>query len=176
MPRTMRAAGIRAWRHERLINDLALGERPYAELAEEHGVEVQTVRVFAMHHRADIEAKKADWASTYDHIWSTKVENRLRVLLQRVEEIEDQLELLADHAHRETELIRTVDPDASEVAVNGPEWRAYEKEQRALLHEIADQTGGLPARVARLEVTQNPITNYDVIAMDAEGNLHAVRE
>ncbi len=31
-----------------------------------------------MNHRDDIEAKKADWANQYDHIWCTKVENRLR--------------------------------------------------------------------------------------------------
>ena len=82
----------------------------------------------------------ADWTTQYDHIWSTKVENRIRLLTVRLEEIEHQLQLLRDHARRETETIRNVDPDASEVLANGPEYRAYEKEQRALLREIADQT------------------------------------
>jgi hypothetical protein len=68
MPRTMRSAGIRAWRHEQLINDLALGEKPLAELAEIFGVAEQTVRLFSMNHKADVEAKKANWSAQYDHI------------------------------------------------------------------------------------------------------------
>jgi hypothetical protein len=59
---------------EKIINDLALGEKSIAELAELHEVEEQSVRVFKLRHREDIEAKKADWASTYDHIWLTKLE------------------------------------------------------------------------------------------------------
>lgn len=177
MPRTLRSAGIRAWRMEKLINDLALGVKPYADLAADHGVEVQTVRLFAMNHRAEVEAKKADWASQYDHIWSTKVENRLRVLTQRLEEIEDQMELLRDHARRETETIRNVDPEASEVLVNGPEYRAYEKEQRALIREIADQTGQLPARIAvDAGPAKGSLADFDVIAVDSSGGFHAVRQ
>jgi hypothetical protein len=172
----MQAASIKAWRYEQLINDLALGDKPDSELASEYEVEEQSIRVFRLRHKADVNAKKADWASQYGHIWSTKVENRLRLLTQRLEEIEDQMGLLLDHARRETELIRTVDPEASEVPVNGPEWRAYEKEQRALLHEIADQTGGLPARLGKVEVVAgNPIF-ADVLVEDSDGNLHPVQQ
>ena len=32
----------------------------------------------------------ADWTTQYDHIWSTKVENRIRLLTVRLEEIEHQ--------------------------------------------------------------------------------------
>ena len=35
----VRAAGIRAWRVEQLIRDLALGEKSMAELAEIHGLD-----------------------------------------------------------------------------------------------------------------------------------------
>jgi hypothetical protein len=74
MPRTMRAAGIRAWRMEQLIRDLALGEKSMAELAEIHGVEEQTVRLFKMRHKADIAAVLEDWSNKFDHVWSTKGE------------------------------------------------------------------------------------------------------
>jgi hypothetical protein len=176
MPRTMQAASIKAWRYEQLINDLAVGDKPDSELAAEYDVEEQSIRVFRMRHKADIQAKKKGWSEQYGHIWSTKVENRLRVLTCRLEEIEDQMELLREHARRETETIRNVDPEASEVLVNGPEYRAYEKEQRALIREIADQTGQLPTRVAKLEVEgKGALTNFDTIAVDANGNWHAVQ-
>jgi hypothetical protein len=177
MPRTKEATNIKAWRMEQLIRDLALGEKSYAELAGEHGVEEQTVRVFKMNHKADIAAVLEDWSNKYDHIWSTKLENRLRVLTQRLEEIEDQMELLRDHARRETETIRNVDPEASEVLVNGPEYRAYEKEQRALIREIADQTGQLPARIAvDAGPAKGSLADFDVIAVDSSGGFHAVRQ
>jgi hypothetical protein len=80
-----------------------------------------------------------------------------------LKEIEDQIELLRDHARRETEMIRSVDPDA------------YEKEQRALLREIADQTGQLPQKVAvDIAAARNPLTDYDTVAMDSDGNLLGV--
>jgi len=43
------------------------------------------------------------------------------------------------------------------VAYNGPEYRAYVKEQRALIREISEETGQLPTRIARLETdVKNP--------------------
>jgi hypothetical protein len=129
-----------------------------------------------MRHKHEIIDLRADYSAQLDHIWSTKMENRLRVLTQRLEEIEDQLELLLVHARRETEMIRTVDPKASEVPVNGSEYRAYEKEQRALLHEVGDQTGGLPARIGKVEVVGNPITAFDVLVETEDGQLHAVQQ
>jgi hypothetical protein len=130
-----------------------------------------------MRHKAEIQAVLAGWTDQFDHIWSTKLENRLRLLTCRLEEVEDQIAALFDHARRETETIRNIDPDASAVPVNGSEYRAYVKEQRALAREIADQTGQLPTRAGRLEVdVKNPITDFDVIAMDADGNFHAVQQ
>jgi hypothetical protein len=65
----------------------------------------------------------------------------------------------------------------SEVPVNGSEYRAYLKEQRALIHEIADQTGQLSARVGKVEVdVKSPLTDFDVIAIDDQGNFHAVQQ
>jgi hypothetical protein len=108
---------------------------------------------------------------------ATKVENRLRLLTLRLEEIEHQIELLHDHAQRETDYIRRVDPDAAEVPVRGNEYRAYEKEQRALTREIADQTGQLMQRApVQVNVVRNPLTDFDTIAVDEAGNRHAVQQ
>jgi len=167
---------VQPWRHEQLIRDLALGEKSTAELASDYGVLEQSISVYKLRHKSEVAEAVAGMVDSLGHLWATKMENRLSVLMQRVEEIEEQLELLRDHARRETELIRSVDPSASEVPVNDRAYQSWVKEQRAPLHEIADQCGGLPARVAKIEVTQNPITNYEVLAMDADGNLHAVRE
>jgi hypothetical protein len=97
-------------------------------------------------------------------------------MTQRLEEIEDQIQALFEYAARETETIRSVDPDASAVPVNGPEYRAYEKEQRALLREIADQTGQLPSRNKVEMEVKSPLANFDVLAMDADGKIHAVQQ
>jgi hypothetical protein len=175
MPRTMGTANIRAWRAEELISDLALNDKTHAELAEIHGVAEQTVAAFRMRHKAEIAAVLAGMVDQYSHIWSTKLGNRLRVLTQRLEEVEGQILLLHDHARRETETIRSVDPEASEVLVISREYLAYVKEQRALLREIADQTGQLPTRVAvDVAAVRNPLTDYDTVAMDANGNLLGV--
>jgi hypothetical protein len=175
MPRTMGAIDIKAWRMEQLIRDLAVGEKGVAELAEEYDVEEQTIRVFKLRHKPEIAAVLADWTSQFDHIWSTKKENRLRVLTRRLEEIEDLIAALYEHARRETETIRNVDPEATEVRFNGPENRAYVK--RAVMREISEETGQLPTRVGKLEMeVKNSITDYDVIAMDTDGNFHAVQQ
>jgi hypothetical protein len=61
----------------------------------------QSVRAFKWRHKLDIQAEKKDLRSEYNHIWFTKVGNRLRLLTLRLEEIEHQIELLHDHAQRE---------------------------------------------------------------------------
>jgi hypothetical protein len=166
---------VKAWRYEQLINDLAVGDRPDSELAAEYEVEEQSIRVFRMRHKADVEAKKAGWAEKFDHIWSTKVENRVQVLTVRLEEIEEQIALLHEHARRETETIRSIDPEASEVPVNDRVLDRYSKLQASLLREIADQTGQLPQRVAvNVHAASNPITSFKTVALDAEGNLLGV--
>jgi hypothetical protein len=80
MPRTKARPNIQAWRAEELIRDLALGDKTAAELAEIHDVAEQTVWDFKMRHKAEIAAVLGDWSNKYGHIWSTKLENRLRVL------------------------------------------------------------------------------------------------
>jgi hypothetical protein len=92
-----------------------------------------------------------------------------------LEEVEAQIELLHEHARREYETLSGVDPEASPVPLNSREYLAYVKEQRALLREIADQTGQLPQRVS-LEATaaKSGITDFDTVYLDESGNLSAV--
>jgi len=59
-------------------------------------------------------------------------------------------------------MIPNVDPEASEVPVNGSELRAYAKEQRALTREIADQSGQLLLRTPVAPVAaRNPLLGID---------------
>jgi hypothetical protein len=152
MPRTLGARNISPWDHECLIRDYVVGEKSTAEIAAEYGYAEQTIKAHRAEHKAEIAAVTAGMVDEFSHIWSTRKENRLRLLTCRLEEIEDQIAALFDHARAETETIRNIDPDASEVPVNGREYRDYVKEQRALVREIADQTGQLPQRKSTIEL------------------------
>jgi hypothetical protein len=177
MPRTKGAKDIRPWDAERMIRDMAVADKSDVELAAEYDVAEQTIRYFRMNHKHEIADVLADWTSKFDHIWSTKKENGLRVLTQRLEEVEDQIAVIKSHARRETETIRSVDPDASEVPYNGPEYRAYVKVQDALITKIWDATGQLPQRVGKLEMdVKNPLSFGGRIAQDDQGNWYAVQQ
>jgi hypothetical protein len=175
MPRTLGAREIRPWVRERLLRDMAVGDKPDRELAADYNIAEQTVRVHRMNFGHEIAALKRDWAAEFGHIWSTRKENRLSVLTQRLEEIEDQIAALFDHATRETETIRNIDPEASEVPVNGSEYRAYVKEQRALIREIAEETGQLQARAHPIDQSAGGLPQFGTIAQDENGNWFGVK-
>jgi hypothetical protein len=99
-----------------------------------------------MRRKADVQAVVADWSNKFDHIWATRKENRIRVLVARYEEIQDLINALYDHAQRETETLRNVDPEAGDVPVSGTEFRAYSRDQQRILREIADEMGQLVSR------------------------------
>jgi hypothetical protein len=65
-----------------------------AELAEIHDVAEQIVWDFKMRHKAEIADRLADWASDFDHIWSTRKENRIRVLTEQYEEYQELIGVL----------------------------------------------------------------------------------
>jgi hypothetical protein len=177
MPKTMGAATIKAWEYERLINDLALGARSHADIAVEYSKAEQTIAAFAMRHRPEVEAKKREQSSEYSHIWSTQKGNRIRVLTARYEELQGLIDALYEHAQQETETLRNVEPDAADVPVNSKEFNAYHDRQVKLVHQIAEETGQLPQRVALdAVVTRNPITDFDVVVVDDDGNFHAVQQ
>jgi hypothetical protein len=155
---------------------MAEGRKSDLELAAEYDIAVQSVGSFRQRHKPDIQAKKQNWSAQFDHIWSTRVENRLRLLTVRLEEVEHQIRLLHDHAERETEMIRNVDPDASEVPVIGREFAAYTKLQKELLREIAEQSGQLQQRApVEVHVPPNPLMDAAEIAQDENGNWYVLR-
>jgi hypothetical protein len=81
---------------------------------------------------------------------------------------------LVEDAELATETMRNLNPDAAPVRVPLPEWRALVREKARLEHQIAEEMGQISARVGKVEVVANPITDYDVLAMDEAGQLHAV--
>ena len=150
MPRNG-AAPIRAWRMESLIQNMAVGDRTDAALAEEFGVEVQTVAAFRMRHKADIQAVVAGMADKFGHIWASRKENRIRVLVERHEQIQELIDAIREDARQATESLRalaekTGEEYAGEVLVNGPEFRAYSRDQQKILRDIAEEMGQLMTR------------------------------
>ena len=67
-----------------------------------------------MRHKADIEARKADWANQFDHIWATKKENRLRCMVERYQEFQSLIDALYEEARQATEAMKRIDPDAAD--------------------------------------------------------------
>jgi hypothetical protein len=161
---------------EQLINDLAEGSKPDEELANDYDIALQSVHAFRLRHKPDIQAKKQNWAAKFDHIWSTKVENQARLLTVGLEQVEHQIALLHEIAERETESIRNIDPEASEVPVNGKELRAYMETKRALIRELRDVYGQqqLRAPAPEPEPAPNPIMEASTIAQDEAGNWYVV--
>ena len=98
-------------------------------------------------------------------------------LTERWEQVWHQIDLLHEHPERETETIRSVDSDASEVPVN-ERFDRWSKLELALSHQILEVTGKLPQRThaGDQSVVKSPLTDHDVIAVDADGNFHAVQQ
>jgi hypothetical protein len=108
-------SNIKPWDLERLLRDMAVGDKSDAELAAEYDKAEQTIWVIRMNHKAEIAALVTGMVDDISHIWSTRLGNHVRILTQRWERIIGQLMLLEEHAERETETIRSVDREAAEV-------------------------------------------------------------
>jgi hypothetical protein len=167
---------IKPWEIEQILRAMAVGAS-YVELSDEFGYQEQSLRVLKMNHKHEIAVLLSDATAKLDHIWSTKVENHVRGLTERWAQVWHQIDLLHEHARRETETIRSIDPDASEVPVNDRVVDRYSKLELTLSHQFLEITGQLPTRVGRVEMeVKNPLTEYDVLVEDADGNLHAVKQ
>ena len=75
-----------------------------------------------------------------------KKETRIRVLTERYEEYQTLIEGLYEHARRETETIRRVDPEAGQVPIDLDKFRSLDIQQRKILRDIADELGQLMSR------------------------------
>jgi hypothetical protein len=174
MPRTLGAVNIKPWEIEQILRSLALGAS-YAELSEEFGYQEQTLRVLGMKRKHEVSALLADATAKLDQTWSMKVENHVRVLTERWEQVWHQIDLLHAHAHRETETIRNIDPEASEVPVNDRVLDRYSRLELALSHQILEITGQLPQRYGKLEMeVSNPLNLGEVLVETEDGVLHPV--
>lgn len=107
MPRTLGTTNIKPWEIEQILRAMALGAS-HAELSDEFGYQEQSLRVLKMNHKHEIAVLLAVATAKLDHIWSTKVENDVRVLTERWEQVWHQIDLLHEHARRETELSETL--------------------------------------------------------------------
>jgi hypothetical protein len=130
------------------------------------GVAEQTVAVFKMRHMAEIEAKRANWPAQFDHIWSTRKENRLRFLNERLLEYQELIEGLYEHARLETETIRSVDPDAGDVPVDLDKFNKIDIQQRKILREIAEESGQLWSRPPAVVDHSGDRASYTVTGVD----------
>lgn len=148
MVRTLGSTNIKSWNKTRLIKKLAdMGDTTYEDLAEEFDVPVDTIYQFNYRNKAAIRAVQEGREEQFEHLWAVNKENRLTLIIARVEELQERLDELVREATRQSEeMSRNFGDEAAPVLVNGPEWRAYSREQTKLLDQIADETGQKPNR------------------------------
>jgi len=162
---------IRAWDKHRLIKKLAdMGDRTHEELAEEFDVGIDTIHQFKHRNKAAIQAIVEGWAEQFDTIWAVNKENRLMLINSRIQELQDRMDELTRAAEQATERLRSLAESVGEdytgpELVNGPEWRAYSREQTKLLDQIADETGQKPNRTAA-EPARGPVLRTVVEGVD----------
>jgi hypothetical protein len=172
MPKTKGARDIQGWREYGLIRDLALNEKTAAHLAEDYDVAEQTVYDFKMRHKAEVAAVLAEWSDEFAGLWSAKKYNRVADIQHLAGTIQDRMDELLEDAAMATEVMRSVNPDAAPVRVPLREWQSLVREKARLVHQIADELGQLPPRIA---VTSDAgRTAFDEVALDANGNLLTV--
>jgi hypothetical protein len=119
----------------------------------------------------------AGMVEEFDHVWGAKLKDHVLLLTSRLRKVWGQLALLEEHAERETETIRNVEPEASRVPYRTREYQSYVKLEAQLSHQLCEILGVLPQRTQPSDhgAAKNPITDYDVLVMDADGNLHPVQ-
>jgi hypothetical protein len=114
-----------------------------------------------MRHREEIAVVLADWSDKFSHIWLSRKEDRLRALKERFEEYQERIDELYEHARRETETIRSVDPGAGEVPIELDKSCKIDIQQRRILREAADELGQLMSR-AQPEQSAAPMLHHVV--------------
>ena len=119
-----------------------------------------------MRHKADIEARKADWANQFDHIWATKKENRLRCMVERYQEFQSLIDALYEEARQATEAMKRIDPDAADVPVNSKVFWGHHDRQQKILRDIADELGQLMSRSQADNSAAKPHLYHSVEGVD----------
>jgi hypothetical protein len=177
MPRTKGAKNISPWDHECLIRDYVVGDKSVPEIAAEYGYAEQTIYLHRAAHKAEIAAVTAGMVEEFSYLWGAKLKDHVRLLTSRLRKIWRQMDLLEEHAARETETMRAIDPDASEVPYNSREYLAYQKAEQSLSHQILEITGQLMSRAHPVDAAEgrNPLTDFELLVEDADGNLYPVQ-
>jgi hypothetical protein len=157
--------------------EAAPNDLPVEEMADKYGSEVDTIYHFKNRSKDRIAAVLADWSDEFSDLWSVKKHNRIAELQDAYAGVMARLNELTEEAERATEEMRTVRPNAAKVLVPGNEWRGYTRERARLLREIAEEMGQIQSRNSTDGgPVRGSLTDFDVIAMDAARNFHAVQQ
>lgn len=106
------------WVKQRLVKDLALGEKTHRQLAERYGVVRETVQRFARDNRLEIEHAREMLGDAYAGLWIAQKENRV-----------------AEYQVAAEKMSEGDSPRHAEVLVN-------------VLKAVADEMGDLPQRAS----------------------------
>jgi hypothetical protein len=124
-----------------------------------------------MRHRDAIDAVVAGMVDQFSHIWASRKEVRIRCLVERYEEIQELIDALRKDARQATESLRalaekTGEEYIGEVLVNGPEFRAYSRDQQKILRDIADELGQLVTRSQPDTSANRPHLLHSILGVD----------
>jgi hypothetical protein len=175
MPRTKGSQHIRGYREHGLIRDLAANDLSAEELAARYGIEPDTVYHFKERNKDRVAQVLADWSDEFSDLWSVKKHNRIADLQYLAGTIQERMDELTEDAETATEVMRNLNPDAAPVRVPLREWQSLVQEKAKLHHQIAEEMGQLPTRIA-VETQAAPLTFGEVLIEDEHGQLHPVRQ
>jgi hypothetical protein len=128
----------------------------HEQLAEKYDRQLQSIHNFASRNKDEIRRAKQVQSDEYQCLGFAEKWERLAFREQLLLDINERL----------------ADPDLSHTQRN-----RYSVTADKLLHSIAEERGELPTRSqVELDVKGNPFAGFDAVAIDDDGNLHAVHK
>ena len=136
-----------------------LAKQSQADLATKYGRSFDAIRQFSSRNSSTIATRRAELQGELNaetsHLWisdQAKVKARMQ----------DSLDLAWSFAEDDE-----LDPRGR---------FRYQRQHDSLLHQINELSGWLPPRTAKLEVAHSQLTDFSVIAIDEDGQFHAVSD
>lgn len=153
------APPIRGALRAELIQKLAIGEQTHEELAVEFDRTLDAIRQFSSRNKDEIRsAKRALIASTNTEWVGVAIANKFDRISDASQDWED-IKLLLE------------DPN-----LTPSQRRHYLALKDKLRHSVAEELGELPVRAQlQVDLKHNPLTDYDVLALGDDGQLHPVK-
>jgi hypothetical protein len=152
-----RTPGIRGEERIALVEALALGEETHETVASRFSRTVQAIHQFSARNHAEIDTRKrelqGELAGETSHI---RVANQAKRIAIRNKLIED-MEIRLDG--------EDLDPRVRS---------RFTRDIDMLQKSVAEELGQLPPRTSKVEVAHSPLTDFDTIALDTDGNWHGV--